>query len=189
MFELHRIIKGTTVSLLTALGFIMIIWAHGRSAPPPARGETNTVKAVKLRLTLDGGHWANITQVEGAMFTIERDGKKLAITPYIRDESGKVELQILKTTQNGGKETREAVGTLLVGKGLTKLEGGGLVLGVQVLDAGKRLSSDLLAVAGLTCCAKACDGTLVCGGVCVCTDCGRCGPNWCDCAIPGPPDD
>ena len=68
-------------------------------------------------------------------------------------------------------------------------EAGGLVLGVHVLDANKNLSSDLLAASGLTCCAKACDGTLVCGAVCVCTDCGRCGPNWCDCAIPGPPDE
>jgi hypothetical protein len=146
------------------------------------------VKAVQLRITLAGGHWANITQLEGVAFTIERDGKKLAITPYIRD-GGKVELRILKAVQNDGKETMEAAGALSVGKEFTKLKGDGLVLGVQVLDASKRLSSDLLAASNLTCCAKACDGTLVCGGVCVCTDCGRCGPNWCDCPIPGPPDE
>ena len=187
MFKVHRIVKGTTVTLLAALGVIMIVWAHGRSAPPATRGGTDSVKAVQLRITLDGGHWAAVTQIEGAAFTVERNGKKLAITPYIRGE-GKVELRMSKVIQSEGKETMEAAGTLLVGKGLTKLEGSGPVLGVQVLDANKRLQSDLLAVAGFTCCAKACDGTLVCGGVCVCTDCGRCGPNWCDCAIPQPPD-
>ena len=184
MFKIHHMIKGIAVTLLVALGFIMIVWAHGRSAPQPARGETGSVKAVQLRITLEGGHWANVTQVEGTAFTVERDGKKLTLTPYIRD-GGKVELRIFKAVQNGGKETMEAVGVLLAGKGLTKL-GAGLVLGVQVLNANKSLSSDLLAASGFTCCARACNGTLVCGAVCVCTDCSRCGPNWCDCAIPGP---
>jgi hypothetical protein len=169
MFKINRMIKAVT--LLVALGLVMMVWAHGRSAPQP----TNSVKAVQLKITF-GQHWANVTAVEGGTFTIEREGKKLAITPYIRD-AGKVELQV------------ESVGTLLVGKGLTKLKSGGLELGVQVLDANKKFSSDVVAAAGLTCCAKACDGTMVCGGVCVCTDCGRCGPNWCDCAIPGPPDE
>ena len=188
MFKVHRIVKGATITLLTVLGFVMIVWAHGRSAPQPPRGEVDSVKIVQLRITLEGGHWANVTQVEGATFTVERDGKKLGITPYIRD-GGQVELQVSKAVQKEGKEKTETVGAVLVGKGLTKLEGSGLVLGVQVLDASKKLSSDLLAVSNLTCCAKACDGTTVCGGVCVCTDCGRCGPNWCDCAIPGPPDE
>ena len=186
MFKIHRIVKGTAVPLLAAVGFLMIVWAHGTSAPQPARGETNLLKAVQLRITF-GSHWANVTAIEGSVFTVERNGKKLAITPYGRDD-GKVELRVFKIVQNESKETMDVVGTLLVGKGMTKLEGGGLVLGVQLLNANKKLSSDLLAVSGLTCCAKACDGTLVCGGVCVCTDCGRCGPNWCDCAIPGPPD-
>jgi len=175
MFKIHRMV--TAVTLLAALGFIMIVWAHGRSAAQP---ETGSVRAVQLRITF-GQHWANVTAVEGGTFTIEREGKKLAITPYIRD-TGKVELRFFKGDQN------EAVGTLLAGKGMTKFEGGGLVLSVQVLDANKKFSSDLVAASALTCCAKACDGTLVCGGVCVCTDCGRCGPNWCDCAIPGPID-
>jgi hypothetical protein len=174
MFKIHRMITGTAVTLLVALGFIMIVWAHGRSAPQ----STNSVKAVQLRITF-GQHWANVTAVEGSTFTVERDGKKLAITPYIRNE-GKVELRIF--------QNESSVATLLVGKATTKLEGAGLVLSVQVLDANKKFSSDLLAASGLTCCAKACDGTLVCGAVCVCTDCGRCGPNWCDCAIPGPID-
>jgi hypothetical protein len=187
MFKIHRIVKGTTVTLLAALGFIMIVWAHGRSAPQPPRVEIDSVKAVKLRITLGGGHWANVTQLDGVAFTIERDGKKLAITPYIR-ESGTVELRVFNAVQNEGKETMQAAGTLLVGKGSTKLEGTGLLLGVQVLDTNKTFSADMLAAAGVTCCAKACDGTLVCGAVCVCTDCGRCGPNWCDCPIPGPPD-
>lgn len=175
MFKVHRIVKGTTVTLLAALGFIMIVWAHGRSAPP-ARVETGTVKAVQLRITLDGGHWANVTQVEGTAFTIEREGKKLTLTPYIRD-GGKVELRI---------STPEAVSTLLVGGGLVKFEN---AFGVQVLNASKSLPADLVAASGFTCCARACDGTLVCGAVCVCTDCSRCGPNWCDCALPGPVDE
>jgi hypothetical protein len=181
MLKVHRIIKGTSLTLLAALGVVMMVWAHGRSAPQPVRGETATVKAVQLRFSLEGGHWANVTEIEGGTITVEQAGKKLAITPYIRD-SGQVELQIFK-----GEDTR-ASGTLLVGKGLTKLEGGGLVLSVQVLDANKRLPSNLVAAsAGATCCVRACDGTLFCG-VCVCTDCGRCGPNWCDCALPQPPD-
>ena len=174
MFKIHRMIKGTAVTLLVALGFIMIVWAHGRSAPQA----TNSVKAVQLRITF-GQHWANVTAIEGGTFTVERDGKKLAITPYIR-EQGKVELRVF--------QNETSVGTLLVGKRTTKFEGGGLELSVQVLDANKKFSAELLAASGVTCCAKACDGTLVCGAVCVCTDCGRCGPNWCDCAIPGPID-
>src|SRR5262249_24439931 len=160
------------------LGFIMIVWAHGKSAPQPVRAETNSVKAVQLRITY-GSHWANVTEVEGGVFTVERDGKKLAITPYIRDE-GNVELRVFKAVQNEGKETMEVASTLLVGKAVTKLVVGGFVFGVQVLDANKKLSADLLAAdAGQTCCVRSCDGTLFCG-VCVCTDCGRCGPNWCD---------
>lgn len=177
MFKIHRIFMGTAVTLLVALGFIMIVWGHGRSAPQP----TNSVKAVQLKITF-GQHWANVTALEGSTFTVERDGKKIAITPYIRD-AGKVELRMSQG------ETMQSAGTLLVGKSLTRFAGGGLELSVQVLDANKKFSSELLATSGLTCCAKACDGTLVCGGVCVCTDCGRCGPNWCDCAIPGPPDE
>ena len=186
MLKVHRIVKGTTITLLAALGVIMIVWAHGRSAPQPVRGETDSVKAVQLRFTLEGGHWANVTTVEGGTITVEREGKKLAITPYIRD--GQVELQIFKAVQNKGKETMETAGTLLVGKGLTKLDGGGLVFSVQVLDANKKLPANLVAAsAGATCCVRACDGTLFCG-FCVCTDCGRCGPNWCDCALLQPPD-
>jgi len=174
MFTIHRMIKGTAVTLLVALGFVMIVWAHGRSAPQP----TNSVKAVQLRITF-GQHWANVTALEGGTFTVEREGKKVAITPYIRD-GGNVELRVF--------QNETSVGTLLVGKRTTKFEGGGLELSVQVLDANKKFSSEVLDASGVTCCAKACDGTLVCGGVCVCTDCGRCGPNWCDCPIPGPID-
>jgi hypothetical protein len=185
MFTIHRIVKGTAVTLVAALSFIMIVWAHGRSAPQQAPGQTNSVRAVQLRFTFDR-HWANVTEVEGGTFTIERDGKKLAVTPYIR-EGGAAELRVFKVVQNDGKETMEAASTLLVGKGLTKFEVGGLVMDVQVLNANKKLSPQLLAASGATCCVRACNGTLFCG-VCVCTDCGRCGPNWCDCAIPGPSD-
>ena len=188
MFKVHRIVKGTAVTLLAALGFIMIVWAHGRSAPPPARSETDLVKAVQLRFALEGGHWANVTEIEGGTITVEQEGKKLAITPFIR-EGGNVELQVFKAIQNNGKETMESAGSLVVGKGLTKLQGGGVVLSVQVLDANKKLPANLVADARTaTCCVRSCNGTLFCG-TCVCTDCGRCGPNWCDCAIPGPLDE
>ncbi len=186
MFKIHHIVKGAAVTLLVALGFIMIVWAHGRSAPQPVRAATTSVKAVQLRITF-GSHWANVTEVEGGAFTIEREGKKLSINPYIR-EGGNVELRVFKAVQNDGKETMEAASTLVVGKNVTKLEVAGLALGVQVLNANKTLSAELLAAAGATCCVRSCDGTLFCG-TCVCTDCGRCGPNWCDCAIPGPPDE
>ena len=83
----------------------------------------------------------------------------------------------------------EAVDTLLVDKGLTKLERGGLPLSVQVLDAEKKLPASSLAGPAATCCARACDGTLVCG-VCVCTDCGVCFTHgWCDCNPPAPPEE
>ena len=188
MFRIHAIVKGTTATLLAALVVIMIVWAHGRSAPQAASVGTDSVKAVQLRINFEDGHWANVTQIEGVAFTIERDGKKLAITPHIRDEGGAVELRVFKAIQNDGKESLEAVSTLLVTKGMTKVEGGGLLFSVQVLNAAKRLPSNLVAASAFNCCVKTCNGTLVCG-VCVCTDCGRCGPGWCDCAIPGPPDE
>jgi hypothetical protein len=179
MFKIHRIVIGTTVTLLAALGFVMIVWAHGRStAQPPG----NT-RVVKLRLTFESGDWANVTQIDGGTIKIEKNGKKLAITPYIR-EQGQVELRLFRAVQREGKETMDAAGMLVVGKELTKLEGDGLVKSVQVLDTNKRLPSDRLALAGGSeCCTTTCAGTQVCG-FCVCTDCGRCGPRWCECAAP-----
>ena len=190
MFKVHRIVKGTTVTLVAALGVIMFVWAHGRSAPQPPTAGTDLVKAVQLRFTLEGGHWANVTEVEGGAITVEREGKKFTITPYIR-EGGRVELQVFKAVQTNGKETMENAGALLVGKELTKLNAGGLAMSVKVLNANKMLPANLIAAAAggnATCCARSCNGTLFCG-TCVCTDCGRCGPNWCDCAIPGPLDE
>ena len=188
MIKAHPIVKGTAATLLAVFGLIMIVWGHGRPAPATARGAADSVRAVRLRLNFEGGHWANVTEFEGGTIKIERDGKKLAITPYIRDRnSGKVELRVSQAVQHEGRETMEAASTLLVDKGLTKLEQGGLPLSVQVLDAEKRLPSDLLAAPAATCCARACDGTLVCG-VCVCTDCGVCFTHgWCDCNPPAPP--
>jgi hypothetical protein len=188
MIKTHSVVKGTAATLLAVFGLIMIVWGHGRPAPSPTQGKTDSVRAVKLRLTFESGHWANVTEVEGGTIKIERDGKTLAITPYIRDQgSGKVELRVFQAVQREGRETLEAVDTLLVDKGLTKLERGGLPLSVQVLDAEKRLPGDLLAAPAATCCARACDGTLVCG-VCVCTDCGVCITHgWCDCNPPAPP--
>jgi hypothetical protein len=188
MFKVHRIITGATVTLLAAFGFIMIVWAHGRSAPPPARVDIATVRAVKLRLTFASGDSANVIQVEGAAINIEKDGKKLAITPFIHEQSGQVELRISEAVQRQGREEMQALDTLLVDKNLTKLNHGDVPLTVQVLDLDKQLPAEFLAGGTGTCCATTCNGTVICG-VCVCTDCGRCGPGWCDCAIPGPPDE
>ena len=188
MIKARRIVKGTAATLLAVFGLIMIVWGHGRPATQPARGGTDSVRAVRLRLNLEGGHWANVTAVEGGTINVERDGKKLAITPYIRDQGG-VELRVFRAVRRGGVEALEAVDTLLVDKGSAKLERGGLPLGVQVLDADKRLLGEALSAPAATCCARACDGTLVCG-VCVCTDCGQCATrNWCDCPPPAPPEE
>lgn len=183
MIKVDSIVKGATATLLVALGFVMIVWAHGRTAPA-RRGATDSTKVVKLRLTFESGDWATVTEFEGGTIKVDKNGKKLALTPYIR-EKGQVELRVFQAVQRDGKETMDAVGTLLVDKELTKLEGRGLLTGVQVLDTNKRVPSDHLAVAGGggTCCVRTCAGTQICG-VCVCTDCGRCGPNWCDCAAP-----
>jgi hypothetical protein len=190
MYKVHRIVKCTTATLLAAFGFIMIIWAHGRSAPPQTKGDTDSMRAVKLRLTFESGHWANVTAIEGGTIKVERDGKKLAITPHIRDQSsGKVELRVFQAVQHQGGETMEAIDTLLVDKGLTKLNRGNLPLSVQVVDANKRFPADFLTTPMATCCARACDGTLICG-VCVCTDCGVCMTHgWCDCPPPPPPEE
>lgn len=190
MFMAHRIVKRTAATLLTVSGLIMIAWGHGRPAPAPTQGATDSVKAVKLRLTFEGGHWANVTQVEGGTIKIERDGKQLALTPYIRDQkSGKVELRVSQVVQRGSGETLEAIDTLTVGPDPSKLNGGNLSLGVQVLDVEKKLPREALAAAAATCCARACNGTLVCG-VCVCTDCGVCATHgWCDCNPPAPPEE
>jgi len=142
----------------------------------------DSARAVQLRFTFASGDAANVTEVEGGIITVEREGKKLTITPYMRDR-GLVELRVFQAVQREGRETMEAVDTLLVDKGLTKLNRGNLPFSVQVLDANKKLPAAALATPPRTCCATTCAGTTVCG-VCVCTDCGRCGPNWCDCAIP-----
>jgi hypothetical protein len=189
MIKTHPIIKGTAATLLIALGLIMIVWANDRHAPSTAQGQTDSVRVVRLRLIFENGHWANVTEVEGGTIKIERDGKKLAITPYIRDQnSGKVELRVMQVTESGGRETMEAVDTLLVDKNLTKVTRSKLPLSVQVLDTEKKLPAGLpLASVAQQCCARACNGTLVCG-VCVCTDCGVCSTkNWCDCNPPAPP--
>ena len=183
MFKVHRIVKGATITLLAAFGFIMIVWAHDRSASPPARGATDTVRAVKLRLIFESGDSASVIQVEGGTINIEKDGKKLAITPYIREQGGQVELRVFEAVQRQGREEMKALDTLLIDKSLTKLNHGNLRLSVQVLDLDKKLPADFLAGGSGTCCATTCNGTRICG-VCVCTDCGRCGPGWCDCAQP-----
>jgi hypothetical protein len=183
MIKVHRIFKVTTATLVAALGFVMIVWAHGRPAPA-RRADTDSRRMVRLHLTFASGDWANVTDFEGGMIRIEKNGKKLAISPYIR-EQGQVELRLFQAVRRDGKETMDAAGTLLAGKNLTKLEGNGLVTGIQVLDTNKRLPPDQIveAAGGGTCCVTTCAGTQVCG-VCVCTDCHRCGPGWCDCAQP-----
>lgn len=180
MIKVHRIITSTT--LLAVCGFMMIVWAHGSPAPTLTQASTDSVRAVKLRFTFASGDSANVTQVEGGTIKVERDGKKLTITPYMRDH-GQVELRVFQAVQREGKEMMEAVDTLLVDKGLTKLNRGDLPFSVRVLDAQKKLPTAALAASGATCCATTCAGTLICG-FCVCTDCGRCGPRWCECAAP-----
>ena len=181
MIKFHHILKGTT--LLAVVGFLMIVWAYGKPAPPLAQASKDSVRAVKLRFTFASGDSANVTQVEGAAIKVEKDGKKLTITPYMR-EHGQIELRVFKAVQRDGKEIMEAVDTLLVGKDLTKLDRGSLPFSVQVLKTDMKLPATALAAGGGgTCCATTCAGTVICG-VCVCTDCGRCGPRWCDCAAP-----
>ena len=173
MFKIHRILAGTT--LLVVFGFMMIVWANGRPAPQPRH-------AVQLRFTFANGDSANVTQFEGAAITVEKDGKKLSITPYLHD-GGQVELRVFQAVQREGRETMEAVDTLLVDKGLTKLDRGNVPFTVQVLNPDKKLPAAAFATPPRTCCATTCAGTQICC-VCVCTDCGRCGPGWCDCAAP-----
>ena len=179
MIKIHRIILAT--SLLAVCGFMMIVWAHGRPAPL-TEASMDSVRAVQLHFVFASGDWANVTEIEGGTISVEREGEKLTITPYMRDH-GQVELRISRAVQREGKEMMEALDTLLVDKSLTKLSRGNLPFSVQVLNAEKKLPAAALASAGATCCVTTCAGTLVCG-VCVCTDCKRCGPNWCDCAIP-----
>jgi hypothetical protein len=180
VIKVHRIITATT--LLAVCGFMMIVWARSRPEPPETQASKDSIRAVKLRFTFAMGDSANVTQVEGGTIKVERDGKKLTITPYIRDH-GRVELRVLQAVRREGKEMMEALDTLLVDKGLTKLDRGDLPFSVQVLDAEKKLPAAALAASNSTCCAATCAGTLICG-FCVCTDCARCGPRWCECADP-----
>ena len=179
MINVHRIIRGTT--LLAVFGLMMIVLAHGRPALPLAQAKGDSVKAVKLRFNFASGDSANVTAVEGSTIKVEKDGEKLAITPYRRDH-GQVELRVFRAAQREGKEMMEALDTLLVDKSLTKLSRGNLPFSVQVIDAEKNVLT-AEAASGTNCCATTCAGTVICG-FCVCTDCGRCGPRWCDCAIP-----
>lgn len=179
VIKIHRIITVTT--LLAVCGFMMIVWAHDKPEPPLTPASTDSVRAVKLRLTFASGDAANVTQVEGGTIKVEKDGSKLAITPYIR-EQGKVELRVFQAVQREGKEVMEAADTLLVDQSLTKLNRGNLQFSVQVLDLNKRLPAEILAAAGGTCCARTCSGALICAA-CVCTDCGTCAVfPWCECA-------
>ena len=180
MIKVYRIV--TAATLLAAFGLIVIVWAHGRPTPPATHASTDSVRAVKLRLSFASGDSANVTEVEGGTIKVEKDGNKLTITPYIRDQ-GRVELRVFQAVQRESREVMEAVDTLLADKGLTKLTRGNLPFSVQVLDPDKKLSADKLAAGGTNCCVRTCAGTLVCG-FCVCTDCGFCGPRWCDCAAP-----
>ena len=178
MFKIHRVITGTT--LLAVCGFMMIVWAHGRPEPQLTQASKDSIRAVQLRFTFASGDSANVTQVEGAAIKVEQDGKKLTITPYFRDH-GQVELRVFQAVQREGRETMEALDTLMVDKSLTKLNRGDLPFTVRVLDADKKLPA---AGGGGTCCARTCNGTLICGA-CVCTDCGVCAAfPWCECAAP-----
>lgn len=180
MIKIYRILAGTT--MLVVFGFTLIVWANGRSVPQLTHAGAGSVRAIQLRFTFASGDSANVTQVEGGTITVEKDGKKLSITPYLRDH-GQVELRVFQAVQREGKEMMEAVDTLLVDKDLTKLNRGNVPFSVQVLNPDKKLPTAAFATPPRTCCATTCAGTVICG-VCVCTDCGRCGPGWCDCAAP-----
>ena len=180
MIKILRIMTGTT--MLAVCGFMMIVWAHVKPEPPLTQTGTDSIRAVKLRFTFASGDSANVTEVEGGTITVERDGKKLTITPYIRDQ-GQVELRVFQAVQREGKEMMEAVDTLLVDQSWTKLNRGNLPFSVQVLEYEKKLPAAAALGPPRQCCATTCSGTVICG-VCVCTDCGRCGPGWCDCAAP-----
>jgi hypothetical protein len=177
--KVHRIISGTT--LLVVFGFMMIVWAHARPASSLTHAAT-PAKALQLRFTFASGDSANVTEFEGGTITVEREGKKLTITPYAR-ERGQVELRVFQAVQREGKETMEAVDTLLVDKQLTTLTRGNVPFSVQVINPDKKLPAAAFATPPRNCCVSTCAGTVICG-VCVCTDCGACGPNWCDCAMP-----
>ena len=179
MNKVHRIVTGTT--LLAVFGLTMIVLSYGRPALPLAQANGDSVKAVKLRFNFASGDSANVTAVEGSTIKVEKDGEKLAITPYRRDH-GQVELRVFRAAQREGKEMMEVLDTLLVDKSLTKLSKGNLPFSVQVVDGEKSLPAAEVAAAA-DCCATTCAGTVICG-FCVCTDCGRCGPRWCDCAAP-----
>src|SRR5688572_33258876 len=87
VIKVYRIITGTT--LLAVFGLMVIVWAQGRPAAP-TQASMESVRAVQLRFTFATGDSANVTQVEGGTIKVERDGRKLTITPYMR-EHGKVE--------------------------------------------------------------------------------------------------
>jgi hypothetical protein len=161
---------------------MMIMLAYGRPEPPQTQASTDSIRAVKLRLTFATGDSANVTQIEGHAIKVEKDGKKLTITPYIRDR-GQVELRVFQAVQREGGEIMEAVDTLLVDKSFAKLDRGNVPFSVQVIDAEKKLPAAALTTPGANCCVTTCAGTVVCG-FCVCTDCGVCGPRWCECASP-----
>jgi len=178
--KIHRVITGT--SLLAVFAFLMVVWANGRPAASLTHASMDSAKAVQLRFTFASGDSANVTEFEGGTITVQKDGNKLTITPYKRDH-GQVELRVFQAVQREGKEMMEAVDTLLVDKDLTKLDRGKLPFSVQVLNPDKKLPAAASATPPRDCCATTCAGTVICG-VCVCTDCGRCGPGWCDCAAP-----
>ena len=182
MIKVHRIITGTT--LLAVCGFMMIVLAQDKPKPPLTQASADSIRAVKLRLTFESGDSANVTEFEGGTINVEKDGKKLTITPYIR-EQGKVELRVFQAVQRDGKEMMEAADTLLLAdKSPVKLNRINLPFSVQILDAEKKVSTAALARGGGTCCARTCNGTLICGS-CVCTDCGVCAAfPWCECAAP-----
>ena len=109
MTKVHRIITGTT--LLAVFAFIMVVWANGR----PTRlthPSIDSTRAVQLRFTFASGDSANVVEFEGGTITVEKDGKKLAITPYRRDH-GQVELRVFQAVQREGKELAGETSALL----------------------------------------------------------------------------
>src|SRR5262245_40777424 len=106
MVKFHRIIQGTI--LVAVFGFLMIILAYGKSTPAVTHGGTDSVTAVQLRFIFEGGDTANVTEIEGGTIKVEKEGKKLTITPFRRDH-GQVELRVSQAVQREGKEVMEAL--------------------------------------------------------------------------------
>lgn len=181
MIKRSSITRGAT-AILMGLALMAVVGAENRLALS-AESNSDSAKLVTLNFTFADGQWATVSELEGGTIRIEKNGKTLALTPYIRDQgSSTVELKIFRILRSDRGETMQAVESLVVGNSPMRLNSGGVSFSVQVKNVGRIVP----AAQTRQCCTRDCSGTLICG-VCVCTPCGVCAAyNWCDCAAPGP---